>query len=91
MAKKSELEKALVPGWIAITDLERAEWLASRQGVVLSSDAFIPFRDNLDRAAVSGVYAIAQAGGSARDQGVTDAANQHNMVMCHTGVRLFLH
>ncbi len=89
--EKSELEKALVPGWIAITDLERAEWLASRQGVVLSSDAFIPFRDNLDRAAVSGVYAIAQAGGSARDQGVTDAANQHNMVMCHTGVRLFLH
>ena len=59
--------------------------------MVLSSDAFVPFRDNLDRAAASGVSAVAQAGGSARDQDVTDAANQHGMVMCHTGVRLFLH
>ena len=89
--EKAELDKALADGWEAITADERAHWLSSREGVVLSSDAFVPFRDNLDRAAASGVSAVAQAGGSARDQDVTDAADQHGMVMCHTGVRLFLH
>lgn len=89
--EKAELDAALAPGHQPITDAERADWLAGQSGVVLSSDAFIPFRDNLDRAAASGVSAVAQAGGSARDQGVNDAANQHGMVMCHTGVRLFLH
>lgn len=89
--ERAELSKALVGVWAPITEDERADWLKQLGGVVLSSDAFIPFRDNLDRAAASGVKFIAQAGGSARDQGVTDAADQHGMVMCHTGVRLFLH
>ena len=89
--ERAELDAALAPGYSPLTEQDRADWLAARSGVVLSSDAFIPFRDNLDRAAASGVSAVAQAGGSARDQGVNDAANQHNMVMCHTGVRLFLH
>jgi AICAR transformylase/IMP cyclohydrolase PurH len=57
----------------------------------LSSDAFIPFRDNLDRAAATGVRYVAQAGGSARDDAVTAAADEHEMAMAHTGVRLFLH
>jgi len=70
---------------------ERADWLKKLPGVVLSSDAFIPFRDNLDRAAASGVGYVAQAGGSARDQDVIDAADEHGMVMALTGVRLFLH
>lgn len=74
-----------------ITDNERADWIAQFDGVVLSSDAFVPFRDNLDRAARSGVQYLAQAGGSARDQGVIDAADQHNMAMAFTGLRLFLH
>jgi len=86
-----QLKEALRPGWVAINADERADWLQRQAGVVFSSDAFVPFRDNLDRAAASGVSAVAQAGGSARDQDVTDAANQHGMVMCHTGVRLFLH
>jgi len=89
--EKAELDRALADGWEAITADERADWLKRQPGVVLSSDAFIPFRDNLDRAAATGVSAVAQAGGSARDQNVTDAADQHGMVMCHTGVRLFLH
>lgn len=89
--ERDELAKSLAGDWSPITDEERGQWLAQLPGVVLSSDAFIPFRDNLDRAAASGVKYIAQAGGSARDQGVTDAANQHGMAMSHTGVRLFLH
>ncbi len=89
--ERDELSKSLTGDWSPITDQERADWLAQQTGVVLSSDAFVPFRDNLDRAAATGVKFIAQAGGSARDQGVTDAANQHGMVMAHTGIRLFLH
>jgi len=33
---------------------EKQEWIAKTDGVALSSDAFIPFRDNIDRAARSG-------------------------------------
>ena len=34
---------------------------------MLASDAFFPFRDNVDAAAAAGVVAIAQSGGSQRD------------------------
>ncbi|MFW6058833.1 MAG: phosphoribosylaminoimidazolecarboxamide formyltransferase [Phycisphaeraceae bacterium] len=74
-----------------ITRDERRQWVQSFEGVALSSDAFFPFRDNIDRAAISGVKYVAQAGGSKRDQDVIDAANEHGMVMAMTGLRLFLH
>jgi len=70
---------------------ERAEWLAAQDGIVLSSDAFIPFRDNIDRASRTGVQYVLQAGGAARDDLVTEAADQYGMVMIHSGLRLFLH
>lgn len=89
--EKAELSKAIVGNLDLITAEERAAWLAQLGGVVLSSDAFIPFRDNLDRAAASGVQYIAQAGGSARDESVIESANDCHMVMANTGVRLFLH
>jgi phosphoribosylaminoimidazolecarboxamide formyltransferase/IMP cyclohydrolase/phosphoribosylaminoimidazolecarboxamide formyltransferase len=59
--------------------------------VCLSSDAFLPFRDNVDRAARSNVRYVAQAGGSNRDDEVTAAADSYDMVMIHTGMRWFLH
>ena len=70
---------------------ERAEWIHSFDGMVLSSDAFIPFRDNIDRAASAGVTCVVQTGGSLRDGEVIAAANEHGMVMAFTGLRLFLH
>lgn len=33
-----------------LTAAEKQQWVASLQGVALSSDAFFPFRDNVDRA-----------------------------------------
>ena len=33
-----------------LTPLERKNWLSNLQDVALSSDAFFPFRDNIDRA-----------------------------------------
>ena len=59
--------------------------------VCLASDAFFPFRDNVDEAARAGVKAIIQPGGSLKDQESIDAANQHGIAMVFTGVRHFRH
>ena len=58
---------------------------------VMSSDAFFPFRDGIDQAAKAGVTAIIQPGGSIRDEEVIQAANEHNIAMVFTGIRLFKH
>ncbi len=70
---------------------ERARWLARLSGLALASDGFIPFRDNIDRAARSGVRYVWQPGGSTRDAEVTAAADAHDMVMLCSGLRLFHH
>ena len=59
--------------------------------VSLASDAFFPFRDNIDYAAQCGVKYVVQAGGSVKDEEVIEAADQHNMVMICSGIRLFHH
>ncbi|MEA2640517.1 MAG: phosphoribosylaminoimidazolecarboxamide formyltransferase / cyclohydrolase [Chloroflexota bacterium] len=70
---------------------EKRAWLDRLQGVSMGSDAFIPFRDNIDRAATSGVRYVAQPGGSVRDEDVIHACDEYGMVMIFTGVRLFHH
>ena len=90
-AEKGKVRAALVDEPVPITVKERGKWVRGFVGICLSSDAFIPFADNLDRAAKSNVEFVAQAGGSARDDEVTAAANQYGMTMIHTGLRLFLH
>ena len=70
---------------------EKRAWLDGLEGVAMGSDAFIPFRDNIDRAAMSGVRYVAQPGGSVRDDDVIAACDQYGMVMALTGVRLFHH
>lgn len=70
---------------------ERSEWLSGLIDVTLGSDAFFPFRDSLDRAARSGVNFVLQPGGSTRDPEVIQAADENDMVMVFTGVRLFHH
>lgn len=70
---------------------ERIAWVKRFEGICLSSDGYIPFRDNIDRAARSHVQYVIQPGGSIRDTGVIDAANEYGMAMVESGVRLFLH
>ncbi len=60
-------------------------------GSVMASDAFFPFPDSVEMAARGGVTAIAQPGGSMRDQESIDAANRHDMAMALTGRRHFKH
>ncbi len=74
-----------------LTPDEKQEWLDRFRGAALGSDAFIPFRDNIDRAARSGVGYVIQAGGSTRDEDVIRAANEYDIVMAFTGLRLFHH
>jgi len=61
------------------------------QGAVMASDAFLPFRDNLDVAAGFGIAAVIQPGGSRRDAEVIAAADEHGMAMVFTGIRHFRH
>ncbi len=70
---------------------ERDAWISHMRGLSLASDGFIPFRDNIDRAARSGVRYIWQPGGSERDAEVIAACDEHGMVACTSGQRLFLH
>ena len=61
------------------------------KGSVLASDAFFPFRDNVDEAAKYGVSAIIQPGGSVRDEECIAAANENGISMVFTGIRHFKH
>ncbi len=74
-----------------ISRQERIEWLKRFDGVCLSGDGYIPFRDNIDRAARSHVQYVIQPGGSVRDEGVIHAADEYGMVMIESGLRLFVH
>jgi phosphoribosylaminoimidazolecarboxamide formyltransferase / IMP cyclohydrolase len=61
------------------------------KGSALASDAFFPFRDNVDEAAKFGVTAIIQPGGSIKDEESIAAANEHGIAMAFTGIRHFKH
>ena len=60
-------------------------------GAVMASDAFFPFRDNLDVAAGFGIRAVISPGGSKRDAEVIAAADEHDLAMVFTGMRHFRH
>ncbi len=76
---------------VRLTAAERRAWLGAQQGVSFASDAFLPFRDNIDRAAQSGVRYVSQPGGSVRDDLVIAAADEYGMAMAFSGLRLFHH
>ena len=61
------------------------------QNSVIASDAFFPFRDNVDEAAKFCISAIIQPGGSVKDNEVIEAANEHNLAMVFTSARHFKH
>lgn len=73
------------------TKEEQREWLDKNTDVSLGSDAFFPFGDNIERAHKSGVTAIAQPGGSIRDDNVIQTCNKYGIAMAFTGIRLFHH
>ncbi len=56
-----------------------------------ASDAFFPFADGLQILTEAGVAAIAEPGGSVRDDEVIAAAQAAGVALYFTGVRHFYH
>ncbi|XP_067012086.2 bifunctional purine biosynthesis protein ATIC [Anabrus simplex] len=75
----------------ALSEQDRKEWSKQLTGVALSSDAFFPFRDNVERAKQSGVQFIASPSGSTNDAEVIKACDENGIVLSHTELRLFHH
>ncbi|MYB21641.1 MAG: phosphoribosylaminoimidazolecarboxamide formyltransferase [Chloroflexi bacterium] len=80
-----------VTNWTGpLSEEERRGWTNGFR-TVLSHDAFMPFRDNIDRAQASAVTHILQPGGSIADKDVIAACNEYGIAMAMTGQRLFRH
>ncbi|KAK4111957.1 AICARFT/IMPCHase bienzyme [Canariomyces notabilis] len=75
----------------AFTEEEKNEWLSKLTNVVVSSDAFFPFTDNVYRAARSGVKYIAAPGGSQNDVPVFETAEKLGITFVEQNIRLFHH
>ncbi len=88
--EREQLATVINPLPEPLSETERAEWIAGFRNA-LSHDAFIPFRDNIDRCQASAVRAILQPGGSIADQNVIAAADHYGITMALTGHRLFRH
>ncbi|MEV0603425.1 bifunctional phosphoribosylaminoimidazolecarboxamide formyltransferase/IMP cyclohydrolase [Streptomyces sp. NPDC050315] len=61
------------------------------RGSYAASDAFFPFPDGLEVLTEAGVKAVAQPGGSVRDEQVIEAAKKAGVTMYFTGTRHFFH
>ena len=57
----------------------------------MASDAFFPFPDGLLVTAEAGAVAVAQPGGSIKDEDVIKAADEKGLAMVFTGMRHFRH
>ena len=89
--ERGNLEEVLEEIPPQLTYKEKSDWMGGLTGVALSSDAFIPFRDTIDRANQSGVKYVVQPGNSLRDEDVIKACNDYGMLMVFSGTRLFHH
>ena len=67
------------------------DYFYSLVGLSLSSDAFFPFRDNIDYSSKYGITYLVQPGGSVQDASVIDACNDYGMTMTLSNKRMFLH
>ena len=90
LPERERLQSQIIDWTGPILEDERRDWIGQFR-TVLSHDAFIPFRDNIDRAQASAVTHILQPGGSIADADTIDACNQYGIVMALTGQRLFRH
>lgn len=69
----------------------KLDWMKNLNRVVVSSDAFFPFPDNIERLAQSGVSAVAAPSGSNMDAVVIEAAQSLHLSLIFLKNRLFHH
>ena len=72
----------------SFTEADRAQAIGE---MVLASDAFFPFPDNVEAAAAFGVRFIVQPGGSVKDAESVAKADELGVAMALTGTRHFRH
>jgi phosphoribosylaminoimidazolecarboxamide formyltransferase/IMP cyclohydrolase len=72
-----------------LMEAEKKEGVHKLSGWSVSSDAFFPFRDNVDRAKRSGVACIVTPSGSTTDKVVIEACDKVEIVLAHTDLQLF--
>ena len=77
--------------WAAEKALERAKERFNVTDIVLSSDAFFPFKDVVELAAKNGVKAIIQPGGSVKDKDSIEECDRNNISMIFSKLRHFKH
>lgn len=88
---QTELDEKLVEPNLLLTEAEKRDWVKRQDQVVVSSDAFFPFSDNIDRAHKSGVKYVVSPGGSTNDKQIIEACEKYKMTLIHTNLRLFHH
>ncbi|SDL08302.1 phosphoribosylaminoimidazolecarboxamide formyltransferase / IMP cyclohydrolase [Maridesulfovibrio ferrireducens] len=78
---------------LAAIEKKAADDKGGLTGSVLVSDGFFPFRDGVDLCMAQGITAIAQPGGSIRDNEIIQAVNEASpqVAMVFTGQRSFKH
>lgn len=74
-----------------LTAQEKTDWISKRNNVVMCSDAFFPFSDNVVRANMSGVSHIVAPKGSVMDDQVIKCAESLEISFLHIDYRLFHH
>jgi len=91
--KQKARSEPLAADQLAAIEAETREAKGGLKGSVLVSDGFFPFRDGVDACMAEGVTAIAQPGGSLRDDEVIRAVNEASpqVAMVFTGQRSFKH
>jgi len=74
-------------------ELSQKDYLNTTTDIVLASDAFFPFRDNIDVASQFNIKYIVQPGGSVADDIIINACKSYGIDMVLTGsdMRMFLH
>lgn len=70
---------------------EKDNMINKFKDLVLGSDAYLPFPDNVEEAQAAGIRYIVQPGGSKRDSEVIEACNRYGISMIFTGTRHFRH
>lgn len=63
----------------------------SIKNIVMSSDGFIPFSDNIIEASKFGVKFIANPGGSISDKDIINECENKDITLFNTGIRMFYH
>jgi phosphoribosylaminoimidazolecarboxamide formyltransferase/IMP cyclohydrolase len=72
-------------------DVDGTEIKKEFEELVLGSDAFFPFPDNIEEANAAGIRYIVEPGGSKRDGEVIETCNRYGISMIFTGTRHFRH